>query len=218
MNSVHTDVSGEYKATNDSLCKKKFSQLHILSGTLILILVQVFILYSHICLCFSVFILYQWKILSTQWRWCNMLCQRCKSTYWKNMVEFRQMSHIMRKHVFGDLRPGSTQTSLFYYRDQLESRNFGFSKIGIILSRQRTTEALIRLRGCTGLICVFVVRIWQKTVFLMTWLKYEKNSDAQKGCNYPKNWRKWFYQIVIGPKDVDWNCKPWSDCSFRIWV
>ena len=29
----------------------------------------------------------------------------------------KQLSLVMRKHVFGDLRPGKTQTGLLTYRD-----------------------------------------------------------------------------------------------------
>ena len=46
------------------------------------------------------------------------------------------------------LRPGKTQTSLLSYRRKLESWIFGYR--GIILTRQRTTKVLIRLRGCAG--------------------------------------------------------------------
>ena len=40
--------------------------------------------------------------------------------------------------------------------------------LDIILSRQRTTKALTA--QMRRLICDFVVRIWHKTGFLMTWL------------------------------------------------
>ena len=70
------------------------------------------------------------------------------------------MSHVTRKTVFGDceqvrlkLACSATET-----RQRLE-----FSAIaskGIILFRQRTTKALIRMRRCA-----FVVRIWHKQVF-----------------------------------------------------
>ena len=49
------------------------------------------------------------------------------------------LSHVTRKSVFGGLRPGKTQTSLLSF------------SIGIILSRQRKTKALISLRGCASL-------------------------------------------------------------------
>ena len=38
------------------------------------------------------------------------------------------MSHITRKRVFGDFRPGKIQTNLLDYRSKLESWNFGYSK------------------------------------------------------------------------------------------
>ena len=60
--------------------------------------------------------------------------------------------------------------------------------IGIILSRQRTTKALIRLRIPRRLICAFVVRIRHKTDFLMTRLIWQYklcviNSPREKFSN-----------------------------------
>ena len=52
----------------------------------------------------------------------------CGSTFMQFSLNIRwgQMSHAMRKCVFGSLRPGRTQTDLLSYRDQLESWNFGY--------------------------------------------------------------------------------------------
>ena len=61
----------------------------------------------------------------------------------------------MRKPVCGvrlNLAWSVTETSWRLEVSDIETRD-------IILSRQRTTKALMRL------ICVFVVRIWQKQVF-----------------------------------------------------
>ena len=63
------------------------------------------------------------------------------------------MSRVKKKTCLWSLRPCKTQTSLLSFRDWLESWNFEFSKfrnncLGIILSRQWTTKAMIRLRGC----------------------------------------------------------------------
>ena len=55
------------------------------------------------------------------------------------------MSHFMRKHVFGGLRPGKTQTGLQRLAS-LEIRN----SASFILSWQQTTKVLIRLRWCTS--------------------------------------------------------------------
>ena len=70
------------------------------------------------------------------------------------------------------LWPGKTQTGLLSYRDQLEFWNFWFSII--ILSRQRATKVLIRLRECAGWSAPLLfgnVSICYIQVFLMIWLK-----------------------------------------------
>ena len=71
---------------------------------------------------------------------------------------FYYLSHVTRKPVFLDFRPGKAQPS------QLVLEILDLASIGIMLSRQRTAKLLIRL------ICAFVVRIWQKTGFLKAWL------------------------------------------------
>ena len=58
-------------------------------------------------------------------------------------------------------RPGRTQTCLCSHRNQLEAWNLDRGTSCTILSRHRTTKALIRLR-MRRLICAFVVRIRQK--------------------------------------------------------
>ena len=55
------------------------------------------------------------------------------------------LSLITRKPVFGGLQPVNTQTGLLYFLEIL-----GIASIGIILSKQRTTKVLVRLRGCAG--------------------------------------------------------------------
>ena len=59
-----------------------------------------------------------------------------------------QLSHITRKCIFGDFRPGKVQTSLLSYSYNLETLDR--ASIYSILPKQRTTKVLIRLRGCTG--------------------------------------------------------------------
>ena len=63
------------------------------------------------------------------------------------------------------LRPVKTQTGLLSYRLETSKRLeiLDIPSRVIILSRQRTTKALISLR--IQLICAFVVRIWHKQVF-----------------------------------------------------
>ena len=86
------------------------------------------------------------------------------------------MSLVTRKPVFEGFRPqkklkpacSSTQASESNEIANIETRD-------IILSRQRMTSVLIRLRGC---IC-----IWHKTGFLMTWLIYEPRHE--KTCFSP---------------------------------
>ena len=72
------------------------------------------------------------------------------------------MSHATRKPVFGvsnqvRLKSACSATVTSWSLEFLDK-----AIICIILSRQQTTKALIRLRR---LICAFVVRIWQKQVF-----------------------------------------------------
>ena len=59
------------------------------------------------------------------------------------------MSHGMRKPVFGGLRPGKTQTSLLMlsYRNKLQCilEIWYSARIDIILFKERSTKALIRL-------------------------------------------------------------------------
>ena len=54
-----------------------------------------------------------------------------------NYLQHYYFSHVTRKPVFGNLRPGKTQTGLHSHRSYVEIR-------------QRTTKALIRLRGWAG--------------------------------------------------------------------
>ena len=58
-----------------------------------------------------------------------------------------QMSHVRKDPVSGGLRPGQTQTGLL---SSLKISDFASTCIGIMLFRQQTTGALIRLRKYTG--------------------------------------------------------------------
>ena len=83
-----------------------------------------------------------------------------------------QLSPIKRKCVFKSLRPGNIQTSLLSYRDYLESCNFGSRNkryYTIQGANNRSADQTARMRS---LICAFVVRIWHKTHFRMTWLNF----------------------------------------------
>ena len=88
-----------------------------------------------------------------------------------------QMSHVMRKPIFRSVgggagfRPGKTQTGLLSCRDQLESRNFGFSKYRYSAIKAADDKGADQTARMRRLICTFVVRIWHKAGFLMTWLK-----------------------------------------------
>ena len=64
--------------------------------------------------------------------------------------EAYKMSHVTRKPFFGvcdqvRLKPACSATETSKSLEIL-----GIETRGIILSRQRTTKTLIRLRGCTG--------------------------------------------------------------------
>ena len=82
-------------------------------------------------------------------------------------------SWLLHFHLLGDYNPLTNQWSkqnviiINSYSKRSNSKFLDLASIGIILPRQRTIKALIRLRGCT-----FVVRIWQKKKkgFLVTWL------------------------------------------------
>ena len=60
------------------------------------------------------------------------------------------MSLVMRKSVLGSLRPGKTLTGLLSWWDSYGLEILDLASRGIILSRQWTTKALIRLRKCAG--------------------------------------------------------------------
>ena len=60
------------------------------------------------------------------------------------------LSHAMRKCAFGSLRPGQTQTGLLSYSSYMRLEISAIESRDIILSKQRTTKALIRLRGCAS--------------------------------------------------------------------
>ena len=55
----------------------------------------------------------------------------------------------MTKCVLGSFRPGQTQTGLRSHTEALEI--LAIVSRDIILSKQRTSKVLIRLRGCAGL-------------------------------------------------------------------
>ena len=93
---------------------------------------------------------------------------------------------ISYRWVFIEPRHGKTSSGIWVqvrlkppWSDSLETLDI--ASIGIILSKQWTTKALIWLPRliCTfvvriwhNTICTFVVRIWHKTHFLMIWFNY----------------------------------------------
>ena len=79
------------------------------------------------------------------------------------------MSHVKRKPVFGvfdrvRLKPACTATEVSWRFKILD-----IETRGIILSGQRTSKVLIRLRGCAGWSAPLLFA-YGKTDFLMTWL------------------------------------------------
>ena len=83
--------------------------------------------------------------------------EKIHRTTWKMLLSHVHiaiyMSYGTTKRVFGSFWPDETQTDLLSYRDQ-RIWNFGYITRdvigGVILSWQRTTKALIRLRACAG--------------------------------------------------------------------
>ena len=71
---------------------------------------------------------------------------------------------------------GKTQTDLLSYRSQWESWNCKYRTADIILSKQRTTKALLRLWGCTGwsaplLFAYGIIRVFPMQLILCSILK-----------------------------------------------
>ena len=94
------------------------------------------------------------------------------------MQEKQCMSHITRKSVFGvsdqvRLKPACSATEASQCLEILD-----IETRGIILSRKRTTKALIRLRGCAGWSAPLLFA-YGKTSFLMTgsYISCEVQSD-----------------------------------------
>ena len=85
--------------------------------------------------------------LGAVWSGSALFAQTCLS---ENFAA--HLSHVMRKPVFWGFRPGRTQT---------------WRSIGITLSRQWTTKALIRLCGCAGWPAPLLFAY--SLGFLMTW-------------------------------------------------
>ena len=77
----------------------------------------------------------------------------------------------MKKRGFWGLRPGKIQTGLFSFRSLLESWNFGFSKYRYNTIYAVNNKGTDQTVGMRRLICTFVVRMWHKAGFLITWLR-----------------------------------------------
>ena len=58
------------------------------------------------------------------------------------------MSHVTRKSVFGVCDQIRLKLACSASEASYSLEIWGFASIGIILSKQRTTKALVRLRGC----------------------------------------------------------------------
>ena len=81
---------------------------------------------------------------------------------WRSSV----MSRIIRKPVFGVCNRVRLKTGLLRYRDYFVSWSFSYSKLRyytIQAVSNKGADQTVRMRR---LICVFVVRIWHKLVFL----------------------------------------------------
>ena len=83
-------------------------------------------------------------------------------------------SLVTRKPVFGVFKPACSATEISERLQilDIETRD-------IILSRQQTTKALIRLRQCAGRSAPLLFA-YDKTGFLMTWLMKSSNGSKRK--------------------------------------
>ena len=96
-------------------------------------------------------------VCGNSWRNCRK-CWKYNCKFERAAVSFimpeacrkKKMSHDMTKRVFGSFPPGQTQTGLHSHRSYVEFWNLAIKFRDIILSKQRTTKVLIRLRGCAG--------------------------------------------------------------------
>ena len=68
-----------------------------------------------------------------------------------------------------DFRPGNTQTGLRSHREELEAWNFGYRRMMYFTIQAANNKGVDETARMRRLICTFVVRIWHKTGFLMTW-------------------------------------------------
>ena len=94
-------------------------------------------------------------------------------------------------------RPGKTQSSLLSYRDQPEILKFQIYKLEVSFclgSNNKSADQTARMRK---LICAFVVRIWHKIHFLMTWLIYF--SSWYKCNRIIRDQANEVYLLCIGP-------------------
>ena len=126
------------------------------------------------------------------------------------------LSHITRKRVFGDFRPGKVQTSLFSYRSYLESWNFGYSKntYQTILSKNKKypgnifhawvnrSENTLLLNACLATLTIWLCRMpvhfgflckcWNKGCF-----KHKKGSFL---LFFFHRWKPWKLQNLDARK------------------
>ena len=125
---------------------------------------------------------------------------------WHICLPRSHLSHVMRKRVFGvcdqvRLEPAcsATQRRESHEIAKKETRD-------IILSRQRTTKALIRLRRWTGL---SVPVLFANTGFLVIWLIYGNTIPQWVRWNSLEGWwiqscLKIIWSAVIFFKDLSW--------------
>ena len=81
--------------------------------------------------------------------WQAWACTQTRPSLPLSLTQYK-MSHVTRKPVLGGWRPDKFQTGLLSFRNLIEFWIFYLTSIGMILYKQRTTKALIRLRGCAG--------------------------------------------------------------------
>ena len=98
-------------------------------------------------------------------------------SYVRFMIQFEPHHE---KTCLQGFRPGTTQTGMLSYRDQLESWNFGFSKYRYYTIKVVNNKGAVLTARMCRLVCTFVVRIWLKQVFSWCgWIVFGSQSSVR---------------------------------------
>ena len=137
--------------------------------------------------------------------------------HWRSVMDVSHMSLVTRKPVFGacDQSRLKLACSASEASQRLEILDVAIK--GIILSKQRTTKLLIRLRDWSAPLLF----AYGKTGFLMTWLIYEKehiNLSVHVHCVF---FDGWLCQSVLQIEQVNSEDDNWwwsIGCGFALQV